>query len=231
MAVRIAITLNERLYLRDPQATDLGQSIIEYSIILIHEIGFEAFTFRKLAARISSTEASVYRYFANKQQLLLYLVSWYWEWVSYLIDVNTRNIADPCHRLKIIINTFVQASQNKSANDYIDKGLLHKIVITEGAKAYHTKTVDQKNAEGLFLNYKRLTEKVATVITEVAPQFPYTHTLASNLFEMVNDNIYFARHLPRLTDVTIENNDLSEVRQMINFFAFKMLGCGEKIYC
>jgi hypothetical protein len=63
MAITIQMKLNEKLYLRDPQHTKLGRRIIQYSILLIDEIGFEAFTFKKLADRISSTEASVYRYF------------------------------------------------------------------------------------------------------------------------------------------------------------------------
>ena len=47
---------------RDPQETELGRKIIEFSIILIEKIGFEAFTFKKLANEIGSTEKSIYRY-------------------------------------------------------------------------------------------------------------------------------------------------------------------------
>ena len=86
MAIGIKISLNNALYLRDPQATDLGQKIIQHSILLIDEVGFEAFNFKRLAISMGSTEASVYRYFENKHFLLLYLVSWYWEWVRYSID-------------------------------------------------------------------------------------------------------------------------------------------------
>ena len=80
MAIGIKISLNDRLYIRDPQGTTLGQKIIKHSILLIDKIGFEAFNFKKLANYMSSTEASVYRYFENKHLLLIYLVSWYWEW-------------------------------------------------------------------------------------------------------------------------------------------------------
>ena len=41
MAIGIKITLNQELYLRDPQGTSLGQNIIKHSILLIDEIGFE----------------------------------------------------------------------------------------------------------------------------------------------------------------------------------------------
>ena len=61
------------------------------------------------------TEASVYRYFENKHMLLLYLVSWFWEWVSYLIDIHTNNISDPSQKLKIIISTLVYASKDNPA--------------------------------------------------------------------------------------------------------------------
>jgi len=86
--------LNDNLYLRDPQNINLGKRIIQYSIILIDEIGFEAFNFKKLAKRIKSTEASVYRYFENKHKLLVYLLCWYWEWMKFRIDFNTMNILE-----------------------------------------------------------------------------------------------------------------------------------------
>ena len=38
MAVGIKISLNDKLYLRDPQETTLGQRLIRESIILIDEI-------------------------------------------------------------------------------------------------------------------------------------------------------------------------------------------------
>ena len=223
MAIGIKITLNEKLYLRDPQETNLGKRIIKQSIILIDEIGFEAFNFKKLAISMGSTEASVYRYFENKHFLLIYLVSWYWEWVSYLIDIHTMNIEDPKRKLRIIIKNIVDASRDNPAIDYVNESILHRLIISEGTKAYHTKEVDKENTEGFFLNYKRLSEKVADVISEVNPNFPYPHTLASNLFEMAKNHIYFAQHLPRLTDVVVKGEDFCEVEKMLEYFAFALL--------
>ena len=223
MAVGIQISLNEKLYLKDPQETTLGKNIIKDSILLIEEIGFEAFTFKKLALKMSSTEASVYRYFENKHMLLLYLVCWYWEWVSFLIDMNTRNIMDPKERLRIIIHTLIFASKENPSIEYVNESVLHRLIISEGSKAYHIKSVDQENKEGFFKDYKALTAKVAGVISEIDPDFPFPRALASNLFEMANNHIYFAQHLPRLTDVTVENEDFTEVEEMIEHFAFKIL--------
>ncbi len=225
MAIGIKISLNEGLYLRDPQETTLGQKIIQHSILLIDKIGFEAFNFKKLALQMGSTEASVYRYFENKHLLLIYLVSWYWEWVSYLCDIHTMNIEDPKRRLRIIISTFVYASKDNPSIDYVNESVLHKLIIAEGSKAYHTKTIDEENKDGFFLNYKTLAQKVADVILEIKPDFPYPHALASNLFEMANNHIYFAQHLPRLTDIQVTENNFDEVEKMLEFFAFRVLGC------
>jgi len=223
MAIGIKISLNDGLYHRDPQETTLGQKIIKHSIQLIDEIGFEAFNFKKLALRMQSTEASVYRYFENKHLLLIYLVSWYWEWVSYLIDINSMNIDDPKKRLEIIIKTIVYASKDNPSIEYVNESILHRLIIAEGTKAYHTKSVDEENREGFFVNYKKLTEKVANVISKVNPDFPYPHALASSLFEMANNHIYFALHLPRLTDVEVKEGNYDEVEKMLEYFAFSLL--------
>lgn len=95
MSVKIKIDLNDGLYLKDPQDSKLGKKIIQFSIEMIYEMGFESFNFKKLATKINSTEASIYRYFENKHLLLLYLVNWYWEWVNFLINSNTKNIEIP----------------------------------------------------------------------------------------------------------------------------------------
>ena len=62
------IRVPETIYLKDPESSELGQKIIKNSIELIDDIGFEAFTFKKLAESIGTTEAGVYRYFENKHK-------------------------------------------------------------------------------------------------------------------------------------------------------------------
>ena len=101
------------------------------------------------------------------------------------------------------------------------------MIIAEGSKSYHTKSVDDENNDGLFLNYKQLVEKVSLVIMAIRPDFAYPHALASNLFEMANNHIYFAKHLPRLTDVSVNGEDYEEVETMLEYFAFTMLGVTE----
>ena len=218
------MSLNNGLYLKEPQHSKLGRNIIQNSILLIDEFGFESFTFKKFAEKIKSTEASIYRYFENKHLLLLFLVNWYWEWVSYLIYFNTINIDDSRKKLRIIIHSFVSASKDNPSVDYVNESILHNIVISEGGKAYHTKNVDDENSKGFFSSYKKLATTVSQVISEVNPNFKYPFTLATNLFEMSNNHIYFAKHLPRLTDISVKEDDVEEVEKMLNYFVDRLLG-------
>ncbi|HMQ59108.1 MAG TPA: helix-turn-helix domain-containing protein [Flavilitoribacter sp.] len=223
MAVLIQIKLNEKLYLRDPQETRLGRSIIQQSILLIDEIGFEQFTFKKLAERISSTEASIYRYFGNKHVLLVYLLCWYWEWTRFQIDYYTNNVQNPVERLKLALRVIVNASVRNASIEFVDEDILHRIVVAEGAKAYHTKEVDKENKEGYFSTYKALAKTLADMIADVNPDFIYPRALSSTLLEMANDQIYFSKHLPALTDIRISEDNMDQAVTLLQDFAFKMI--------
>ena len=100
MDLYLKIEMNEKLFIRNPEATELGKKIIQQGIALIHEIGFEAFTFKKLAAEIGTTEAGIYRYFENKHLLLIYIVDWYWGWQEYRLLFHTNNVKRPETKLK-----------------------------------------------------------------------------------------------------------------------------------
>jgi len=137
MAIQVHILPAADLSLRDPQATELGRRILSNSIELIDELGLEDFTFKKLAARLNSAEASVYRYFSNKHQLLLYLVCWYWDWVHHIVNraiLIERTAAD---RLRAAIEALSRPYLVNPDVPYINERLLHRIVINEGSKAYH----------------------------------------------------------------------------------------------
>lgn len=219
--ISIRLTINEKLYLRDPQATDLGQRILQNSILLIDEVGFEGFNFRKLSQRINSTEASIYRYFENKHLLFVYLLNWYWEWMKFRIDFNTMNIKDPVQRLKIALNAIVDTAKRNTSIEFIDEDILHRIVVAEGTKGYHTKSVDEKNEDGFFLSYKSLCKKIADILLEINPDFPYPRSLACTLIETANNTIYFAQHLPRLTDIEADSPNFTQnIEKMLETLAF-----------
>lgn len=227
--ISINLEINEKLYIRNPQMTDLGRRILHNSIILIDEMGIEQFTFRKLAKTIKSTEASIYRYFENKHYLFLYLLNWYWEWMKFRVDYNTLNINKPVEKLKIAIRIMVDTANRNTSIPFIDEDILHRIVVAEGTKGYHSKSVDEENKDGFFLSYKTLCLKIADLILEVNNEFPYPRTLASTLVETANNSIYFAQHLPRLTDIVYNKpNFYPRIIAMLERLAFgAILATGE----
>lgn len=220
----ITLKIHENIYIRDPQQTELGRSILQHGILLIDELGLERFNFKKLAERIHSTEASIYRYFENKHKLLIYLINWYWEWMKFRIDYFTNNIQKPEERLHLALLAIVDTSKKNTSIEFIDEDILHRILVTEGIKAYHSKEVDLDNQSGYFLSYKSLCEKLARLILDINPEFKYPRTLASNLLEMANNQLYFALHLPRLTDLqfTAEDNH-DQLIDMLEYFAFSLI--------
>lgn len=219
----IELTINEKLYVKDPQRSDLGRKILKHGIELLDEIGLERFTFKKLAEQIGSTEATIYRYFSNKQFLLLYLTNWYWEWMKVHIDYAVLNIEWPEEKLRRAIKAIVDTSRRNTKVDFIDEDVLHRIVVVEGTKAYHSKEVDELNKDGFFKSYKSLCAKLADLILEVNPAFPYPRALATNILEMANNNMYFAHHLPRLTDITAGETTREQVVNLLETFTMGLL--------
>ena len=196
----LTFKLSENLFIRDPQATDLGQNILQNSIKMLDKLGFEEFTFKKLANAIGSTEASIYRYFENKHKLLIYLIDWYWTWLEYKIDFHINNIQEPEKRLKMCLEKLSQEKAFDPNVAYVDERALERIVSAEFEKTFLTKQVDADNKEGLFLPYKSLCKKIAGVIREVSPKYEFPHSLASTVLLMVKHQLFYAQHLPTLSD-------------------------------
>ena len=222
ITLKTSININSEIYLKDPKSTDLGKKILSNSIVLIDKLGLENFNFKKLAQSISSTESSIYRYFENKHYLFIYLINWYWEWTTARIDIGTFNMTDPKEKLKKVIRALTEASFIDMDIPFIDEEILHRIVVREGAKAYHHKTVDSDNNDGFFLSYKNLCLKISLILLEINNTYKYPKALATTLVETGNNNIYFAKHLPRLTD--IENTeDLEKLKQDIFEMLYRMV--------
>ncbi|MBV8253348.1 MAG: TetR/AcrR family transcriptional regulator [Chitinophaga sp.] len=200
MELQLQIKMNPKLYLRDPDSTELGRNIIKHGIKLIHDIGFEDFTFKKLAMEVGSTEASIYRYFENKHRLLTYITTWFWTWLEYQLIFHTNNLKHPREKIDIVIKLLTFEVQDKFIVEHIDKSILHGIVICEGDKAYLTKNVTEDNKSMLFKPYKDLCHRIAEIFLELNPEFAFPHSLASTLIETAHRQMYFKEHLPRLTD-------------------------------
>jgi hypothetical protein len=208
MKIQLHIKMNERLFLRDPEKSELGRKIILHSIQLIHKNGFEDFTFRKLAKEMSSTEAGIYRYFENKHKLLIYLTAWYWSWLEYQVSFHTQNIEDPSIKLKMVIKLLASTVQDDTRTDHIDESCLHQIIITESSKTYLTRNVSQDNKDQLFKPYKDLCAVIGSIILECNPNYKYPKSLASTIIEMAHFQNFFMHNLPSLTDFGAHKDEL-----------------------
>ena len=211
MEVQLQIKMNEKLFLRDPEQTELGKKIVCHSIQLIYKHGFELFTFKKLAEDIGTTEAGIYRYFENKHRLLIYITAWYWGWLQYRVTFNTNNIKNPAVKLKKVIQLLATTVVDDDKTIHINEDLLHQIIISEGSKAYLTKHVTEDNKEQLFKPYKDFCAVIADIILECNPKYKYPRSLASTIIEMAHFQNFFMNNLPSLTDFGKTKDELKVV--------------------
>ena len=200
----------EGTYLKDPQGSDLGIKIIKESIELMEEIGIEDFTFKKLSVRIESTEASVYRYFESKHQLLLYLYSWYWGWKMVEIDRATHFITTDFDKLITAMNLLIQ-QENKAAFAFsFSYEKLRNLIEKEGIKSFLTKKVDDENQIGAFDNYKKLVALLSSWVVATKKDFQFPNMLITTIIEGAHLQHFFGTHLKRLTNHSDTNDNVAE---------------------
>jgi len=192
--------VNDKLYIKDPESSSLGKKIVEESILMIDEIGFESFTFKKLGVRINSNESSIYRYFENKHKLLLYLASWYWGWVEYKMVFATNGISDPIEKLEKAIEILTQSVEEDSSFSHINEVVLNKIIINEYSKSYLVKGVSKDDKDGYFIICKRLVNRLSEMIEAVDKDYPYPLSLASMALEGSLHQYFLKEHFPMLTN-------------------------------
>lgn len=196
----IKISIPEIIYIKDPETSNLGKKIIEHSILLIDELGFDCFTFKKLGNKIGSNESSIYRYFESKHKLLLYLTSWYWAWIEYQLVFETVNLPD--HHLRLIkgIEVFTRTIKEDSNYTHINELVLNRIIINESSKSFLTKEVDQENKDGYFIIYKRLVHRLKDMIQAVNENYKFSLSLATTIIEGSLHQHFLKEHFTSITD-------------------------------
>ena len=218
----LQLKMNESLFLRDPELSELGKKIIDYSVQLISKQGIESFTFKKLAESIGTTEAGIYRYFENKHRLLVYLISWYWGWLEFQIVFQTNNIVDPSIKLKKIITLLSKNIEDDKSTEHVNESLLHQIVISEGSKAYLTNHVKEDNKQQFFKPYKDICKLIGDIILEHNPKYKYSRSLASTIIEMAHLQNFFIQHLPSLTDFAATKSE-DDIISFLNDLVFSSI--------
>ncbi|MFZ1750570.1 MAG: TetR/AcrR family transcriptional regulator, partial [Saprospiraceae bacterium] len=201
---KFSANIQSDIFLKDPESSPLGTTIFTEGIDLIDGLGFEDFTFRKLAKQIGTTEASIYRYFENKHKFLLYITSWYWCWVDYQMVIRNANINAPITKLKNSIDIISAASGNQAVS--VDLQKIFNVICNDSSKGYFSKKVDILNQHGVYFNYKKIVSNISDIILEINPSYDYSHMLVTTIIEGIHHQIFFAKHLPGLTDVTTKTN-------------------------
>ncbi len=194
------IRVNPIIYVKDPESSILGKKIIQESILLINEIGFEEFTFKKLGERIGSNESSIYRYFENKYKLIVYLSSWYWSWIEYRLVFATQNMDNKEEKLKKAIEIVTEKIEDDSYTEHINEAILNKIIIEEFTKSLHTKAINEENKEVYFLIYKRIINRICKMVEDINPNYPFAKSLISTVIEGSLHQHFLKEHLDSLTD-------------------------------
>lgn len=196
----VKIIISDKIFVKDPETSALGKKIINESIMLIDDIGFENFNFKKLGEKIGSNESSIYRYFENKHKLLVYLSSWYWSWIEYRLVFATNNIQNPVEKLFKAVTIVTEKIEDDATTVYVNEAILNKIIIAEFTKTLHTKEIDDENKEGFFLIYKRIINRIVTIVNEVNPDYIYAKSLISTIIEGSLHQHFLQKHLKTITD-------------------------------
>jgi AcrR family transcriptional regulator len=191
----------EGLFLKDPMGSELGQKIVGQGILLLDDLGMETFTFKKLATEISTTEASIYRYFENKHRFLLYILSLHWIKLQQQVIALRQAELPVSEKITNLISILIAAAGETHPLTSIHTQALHRIVVKESNKAYMTKEVDQDNTRRFFVAYKSLSKSIAEFILEVNQDFRFARSLATSLIELSHLHLFFAEHLPSLVAV------------------------------
>jgi AcrR family transcriptional regulator len=210
LLAKVALTINDTLFMKDPNSSSLGTRIIKEGISLLDEVGFEQFTFKKLALRIETTEASVYRYFESKHQFLLYLINWYWGMIEYRLAFETANISDAKVKLKKAIHLLTSIPDPEVEMVFDAEVKLKRVVINEASKVYFTKEVDKENEHGAYAVYKSIVSKVVEILEEINPNYPYGAMLVTTIIESSNQQRFFGEHLPRLTNTSPQKDTFEQ---------------------
>jgi AcrR family transcriptional regulator len=221
MVLNISLNISNSLYLKNPVETELGRKMLSESLQLIHELGLESFTFKKLSERCKTTEASIYRYFKDKHQLLHYFNAFYWRYLIFAIQYETGHIKSSKQKLKVLIEVLSRPFEIKFNSEVISIKLLHEIIISESMKVYFTKQVDKEQKEGSYNDYHDLCKEVVSIIENYQPKVKFPHALVVTLIETAHLQQFFMQHLNTITDLPKNNN--KQLQQFLEKLMFNYI--------
>lgn len=200
MNLHFQVHIPSRMAQHDPSLSRTGLKILNTAIQMIADEGYEVFHLSRLAEKADTVESTVYRYFENKHKLLLYISGWYWAYLDFSIDYESRNLNEP----RQILNKAIEMMAGKDLpqnNSLIgDPQLIHRIIIMEFSKIYITQLALEDNKEGYFVYFKSFVNKIAKLLSEVMSGYKFPRSFAFLLVSGIYQQAYVAEKLPALSE-------------------------------
>jgi hypothetical protein len=131
-------------------------------------------------------------------------------------------LANPKAKLEKLIELLTHTLPDSAGQNEYNKNYLHQIVITESSKVYLVKEVKEINENEVFKPYKDLCGRISDLITAYNSNYPYPHSLSSTLIETAHSQLFFSKHLPKLTDAG-KKNQVGFVEAFLKDLLFKSL--------
>lgn len=203
------VQLDKALYAKDPAVSDIGKDILHHSVILLAEEGLEAFTFKKLAQAMASTETTIYRYFHNKHQLMMYLCSWYWSHQEWKLVFATANISEP----KVLVERAVEvliSRPSASKMQVMNEELLQRVVCAEFGKVFDIHTKHIEDFEGYFAAYHNLCERISAIILLMDKNNKHSMAWAQTIIEASQRQLFFHYYRKKMSDCAKDENTIKQ---------------------
>ena len=143
--------------------------------------------------------------------------------MEYRIDIFTSGISDPKEKLKACLRLLAEEKKYDPTFEFVNEEALHRIVISELDKTFLTKEVDEHNKDGLFGGFKTVCRKISQIILEVSPNYPFANALVSTILVTVNQQLFFASHLPSLTSIKANEARYTDLYSFIESVVFRSI--------
>jgi AcrR family transcriptional regulator len=201
MTINISHDINPNLFVKNPTDTDLGRKIVGNGLRLLHKTGIEQFNFKKLAVAAKTTEASVYRYFKDKHQFILYFNAWYWRYILFLVEIEIKTEQKPKDQLNSMLSFLYNKQKFKFKSEILDIYLLRELMLSESVRLIYTQNIENITKLNLLSDQIKFLEMIKNIIKEINPKIKYPLALASTIVEGIQMQNHFISHSLPLTDM------------------------------
>lgn len=197
-----AARVSPEVFIKDPASSELGRRLLDRAVLLIDQNGFESFNFKKLSEEVGSPESTLYRYFKNKQNLLIYLEAWYWSVMECKVTLRTANIEDPAEILERAFSVLTERPERDSVHSFLDERALRRIVVSESIQSYYAIGYGPNEAVDGVVSCKHIVDRLAETLKSKYPDYPFMQALVYTIIEAVHEQLFFLARHPEMTDVT-----------------------------